>query len=295
MTTDVWIGGGSNEASDPAGWLTGLPIAGETLMTGGPQGSAFTMKVQGNQLAGDMISSAGCALTIEASGKAVVHSTVGYRGDVTFDLSQQSTLYLSAGYLGKATVNLSGTDTLIIDGSSLGCPVVNLAAHSEWIGAFRTDYAQITAGTGATFDNDGASTVLSGGPGPSDVVLPVSVIGKGSFSVAAGARLEFMKPVGAQQSVTNQGTLAIDAQFSGAVALQAGEIDLAGLASADGYAFKADMLRVYAGGQLIDTLRLSDQTPFGFEVEKTAAGIGIVAYADTSRTPVGMPLAMHIA
>ena len=298
MTTDVWIGGGDNEASNPNDWLSGLPAAGQDAMVFGPRvggaSSTYTMNVQGNELANDPILSSACALTVNAT-HALINSTVAYRGNVTFNLAQHSTLLLTADYMGAIVVNLSGADVLVVNGSDAGNPVINLAAGSEWVGTFSLDWARINAGVGATFDNDGASQVLNNCPGMANVVLPVAVIGKGGFGVAGGARLEFMRSVGAQQSVTSEGTIAIDdpARFLGSVTLQAGEIDLAGLANADGCSFQADMLRIYAGTQVVDTLRLTDQTPYGFEVEKTASGVGVVAYAGASRTPVGMPLAMH--
>jgi hypothetical protein len=217
--------------------------------------------------------------------------TVGYRNDVVLNLSQHSTLDLTANYLGETTVNLTGTDTLVIGGT--GDPTINLAAHSEWIGTFSLNYAQFTGGTGSTFDNDGASFVMNAGIGaPSNVDLPFSVIGAGSFTVAS--RLEFIKSVGAQQSVTNEGTVVIDqpGQFLGSVTLEAGEIDLIGLANASAYSFKADMLRVYSGNQVIDTLRLTDQTPYGFEVEKTATGVNVVAYS-AAHAQAGIPLLIH--
>jgi hypothetical protein len=318
-TADRWIGGAGNQASDAADWSTGVPVAGDILIACGPgmngPSESYVMNVQGNQLAGDSITSGDCTLTINASRQAVLYSEDSYRSGVTFNLSQQSTLYLTADYEGGMTVNLTGTDILIINGTGGGAPVINLSAGSEWVGTFSLDYTNITASASASFDNDGASRVFDGGPGPGQVVLPVNVIGNGSFDVAtsyaAGAptRLEFMKAVGSQQSVTDRGLVIIDNPhaFAASITLEAAnpgeipfgtvlpsEIDLVGLVSANSYTFKADMLRIYAGTQVIDTLRLTDQTAYGFEVEKISAGVGVISYADASRTNVGTALPVHV-
>ena len=69
------------------------------------------------------------------------------------------------------------------------------------------------------------------------------------------------------------------------------QIDLNGLLqAADGYSFKNDMLKIFSGKSVIDTLRLHDSTQYSFAVEKTASSFNIVAITDPSNRPVGLPI-----
>ena len=68
------------------------------------------------------------------------------------------------------------------------------------------------------------------------------------------------------------------------------EIDLMGLANADSYTFKNDMLKIYDGSKIIDMLRLHDSTTDGFTVQKTASSVNIVAITDPTHLPVGLPI-----
>jgi hypothetical protein len=70
------------------------------------------------------------------------------------------------------------------------------------------------------------------------------------------------------------------------------EIDLEGLAGADSYSFKDDMLKIFSGNKVIDTLRLTDQTQYGFAVEQTAASLNIVGI-DPTHPATGTVLPMH--
>jgi hypothetical protein len=56
-----------------------------------------------------------------------------------------------------------------------------------------------------------------------------------------------------------------------------------GLAKADGYSYKNDMLNILSGNKIIDTLRLHDGTTHGFTVNLPPAGgstVSIVANSD---------------
>jgi hypothetical protein len=151
------------------------------------------------------------------------------------------------------------------------------------------------------------------------VLIDANVIGDGHFDVvsqipsfAQQAKLEFTSSVGPNQSVLDTGLLVIDEpkQFYGSVTLgsadsssssplpsgsqtninQPPEIDLIGLATADSYTFQNDMLSIFSGPKIIDTLRLHDGTANGFAVEKTSSSVNIVAITDPTNTPVGLPI-----
>ena len=70
------------------------------------------------------------------------------------------------------------------------------------------------------------------------------------------------------------------------------EIDLVGLANAHSYTFKNDMLNIFSGNKIIDTLRLHDSTQYGFVVEPPTTGgsCNIVAIADPNNVPAGLPI-----
>ena len=52
------------------------------------------------------------------------------------------------------------------------------------------------------------------------------------------------------------------------------------------------MLRIFSGNKVIDTLRLTDQTQYGFAVEKTASSVNIVGI-DPSHPSTGTLLPIH--
>ncbi len=183
-----------------------------------------------------------------------------------------------------------------------GQTTVNVLHNSDWTGGFTTESFHggkltITGGKHATFHNDVSSASFF-----ADVTVPMDVLGKGTFEVSSGARLEFMGSVGKNQSVTvsnfpqfGGGKLVIDHphQFHGEVTLSlpasqlanqpAGftrpEIDLQGILNADSYAydFQKDLLSIYHGNKVLDTLRLENQSFLGFIVEQKPTRIAIVA------------------
>ena len=136
------------------------------------------------------------------------------------------------------------------------------------------------------------NTLSSSGQG--NVTINVDVVGKGIFQLELGAT-EFAKSVTADQQVTvgNGATLRADhpRDFDANVSLfNNGEIDLIGLARADSYSFKNDMLSIFSGHKVIDTLRLRDQTSYGFVVQQTAGSVNIVSILDPSNPPTGLQI-----
>ena len=54
-----------------------------------------------------------------------------------------------------------------------------------------------------------------------------------------------------------------------------GQIDLMGLPTADSYTYQNDMLSIFSGSSVIDTLHLHDSTPYGFVAEPPTAGASV--------------------
>jgi hypothetical protein len=322
----TWIGGGSNQARNPNDWIdeNGSPSVptpgGSLLVTGvGP----FTMNIRGDDLAGNGFLDRSTGLTANLSHQANVsadtffenHSTFNVtqrsvlhvgesRGNVTVNLSQHSTLNLSVDE-GESTINISGHDTATI-GVFRGGATVNVNKGGHWNGSFDgQDFGHIVVNgsAGAVFNNDAVSGVGIGG----SATIAIDVIGTGSFDIAATpsgvplgpSRMEFAKSVGPHQSVSDGGLLQIDQPnlFAATVTLNsapvASEIDLEGLANADSYSYSGDILKIYSGCTVIDTLRLTDQTLYGFDVVKTSGSVNVVALASSGETLSGA-LPVHV-
>jgi len=67
-------------------------------------------------------------------------------------------------------------------------------------------------------------------------------------------------------------------------------INLEGLANADSYTFANDMLSIFSGKSVIDTLRLHDSTQFGFAVNKVPDGVSVVTNVDQTNPVGGLPV-----
>jgi hypothetical protein len=185
---------------------------------------------------------------------------------------------------------------------------LNIADNTRWSGSFNLTASGLTTASGAhsAFVADGTSTVGD----RSTATLSMPVVGNGSFIVTIGgfARLEFMSSVGpgisAQVDAGQTSLLTIDmpTAFKGTAILGqtngpsiTGEtIRLMDLQAADSYGYKNDILSIYSGNAVIDRLRLHNETPFGFGLQRTATSIDIVALADPRLTPPPVGLPLHI-
>ena len=144
----TWVGGGNNEASNPADWnIPTVPAAGDELLFPVEGG---TMNVAGNALAGDW---------------------------VLLDGPEPAT----APY----TLNLSGHVAMSV-GDDFGSVTINLADNSKWIGSFNGGaygvaeaVVQATGGGSGTFDNTNSTSFSS-------MIVDANVVGTGIFSVVAG-------------------------------------------------------------------------------------------------------------
>jgi hypothetical protein len=97
------------------------------------------------------------------------------------------------------------------------------------------------------------------------------------------------------ETLTSDSQLVIDQpdRFHGQVDLGSGDIDLNGLARADNYSFRNDMLTIYASnGKALDKLRLTSDSS-AFSVEKTATGVSIYTADDILHSSTGTLLPLH--
>jgi hypothetical protein len=182
-------------------------------------------------------------------------------------------------------VNASGVDTIYMKpGPGIALSNINLAAGTILQGTVQGPVTMHGA-PGSMFVNNGASTASE---------VDASVFGRGTWTVSN--QMEFGGNVGPQQTVEDSGHLTIDQpqSFAGKVDLNSSssEIDLKGLANAGSYSFKNDMLSIWSGNRIIDTLRMHDGSPNGFVVEPdTAAGsLKIAAISDPNNPPIGLPV-----
>lgn len=306
MTTRLWIGGhGNNQANNANNWLgyngsdyvlKGAPQPGDNLYTNVPAGGSVpVMNLTGNALQGDVLSVEGENLTLNMTnatatiGDSMIESATGGNA-ITVNVSGVDTLdtFQGAEWPGNAPININETPKTILTGTFI------LGSNNN-----EPNSLTLTGQRGSTFHNLNS---IAGSPGL--MFINADVSGAGDFDIngaSFGGDLEFGKSVGADQVVrvsanTEGGLLRVDqpTQFLGQTELfDRGEIDLEGLANASSYTFQNDLLSIYAGNTVIDTLRLHDSTTYGFEVEQATSGVNVIAYADASHTPVGTPLPMH--
>lgn len=290
MTKLTWVGGEGDNANNANDWSSGfpefpvffVPQPGDTLDM-----QAGVMNIRGNDLAGN-------TLVIGASGTDTT---------TTLNLSQHANASLKMAKAGErhVTVNVQGHDTLnvSIEPYDFTLLTVNLAEHATLAGAFRMEFGSVTVDgdNGSHLVNNGAIHLL-GARGQ----FATSVRGSGSFTVEAAQTsaggVEFGGFVSHGQSVNVQGNAGQNAvfpvklithvqidqpdEFKGAVGLGPyGEVDLQGLANADSYQIKQDILSIYSGCNVIEKLRLTaisnPDVPevLSASVFKTATGVSV--------------------
>ncbi len=281
----TWVGTAGNDAGNPANWSpAGAPQPGDTLLL--PAGS--TIDIRGNDLRG-------APLVL-----ATPYSPTGsLAASATLNLSQQAdvTLENGAATIGaaSATVNVAGCDTLdlistIQTSPPYGAPLsvtVNLASDASLNGSFDLGYGSSLTVTGdphARFINSGTDT-LSG----ATASIETGVYGSGSFKLGgegvnptsvAGGHLTFTSFVSQGQVIdvtgvmaalivrTSEVDIANSHDFHGTLDLHDFSLaSLAGLAGADAWSFKNDMLTIFDGcGQIADRVHVisdADATPTG--------------------------------
>ncbi len=273
MSTRSWIGGGADNIYAPADWSpAGRPQPGDSLfMVSG------VANMRGGNLAGDTLTigeqtsytsppPATINLSHHASLSAVVADTAYTEQQVNFNVSGTATLNLEeqANYYATTTV------------------AVNIAAQSTLKGTIvgQGHNADITVtGADATsrFANTGASSISNG-----VLTINADVAGTGSFTASFYGGLAFMGSVSAGQTVNSGGedtiTIAQPEQFRALVNFAGGPsntVHLAGITDADSYSYKNDILSLFHGAQVVDTLRFAaGANPFQVNEGSTGVYIG---------------------
>lgn len=287
MTSRTWIGGGNNNASGANHWSPdGMPQPGDTLemLTG-------TMNIRGNDLAGDAL---------------LINKPYGETAPTTLNLSHHAnvSVEIPQNQTEQVTINVKGSDTLNLqnDHPSSGGFFVNLADHASLTGNVRMTFvsAIFNGGEGSRYLNNGNS-ILQG----SSATFNMSVKGNGSFSVQSaqsfGGQLEFGGSVSYGQAVDVRGDaerlrishVQIDQPhaFKGSIGLGInGQIDLIGLANADSFQLKNDVLSIYSGCEVIDRLRLTTPAPPPFSSGPDAAITGITVHQTSAGVVVARGL-----
>ena len=248
-----WVGGGNNQANNPADWSPSgqVPKPGDTLNV-----PAGTINVSGNALAGNSL-------------RVGPDSPTDSLKQVTVNVSGNTPMQLTANpYTTSATVNL--------------------AAMSQWIGGFAFQNADSLVVQGAgSFNN--TTSVLNG---PVVIKSDVTGTGTfWIFSAHAQASLEFMHGVSAGQTIDvagyelyggEFGILQIDdpKAFHGSIRMGFGSVLLEGL-KADSYSLLNGILSLYNGKTVVDAVPLSlhdstgSNTPGPLNVVQLAGAIAI--------------------
>jgi hypothetical protein len=149
-------------------------------------------------------------------------------------------------------------------------------------------------GTDSTsyFANTGSSSIDNG-----IAVINADVKGTGSFTAKAFSGLMFLGSVDNKQTVNSTGfdriTVGRPGAFQALINFAGGPantIDLLGIA-ADSYSYRNDMLSLYQGGRVVDTLRLAaGANPF--PVTETTGGVSISGLPGT--VPAGATVLRQI-
>ena len=291
MSTRNWVGGGADNIYSAADWSpAGRPQPGDTLVM-----QSGVANMRGGNLAGDTLT-VGEQTSYTSAPPATVNLSHG---------GSLSALVADAAFTDQqVNFNVSGTATLILreQGSQYATTKVteNIAAHSTLAGTVvgRGQNPDITIhGADATsrFANTGASSISNG-----VLTINADVVGTGSFDASFYAGLTFLGPVSAAQTVTSGGedTVTIDqpAHFQALVNFAGGTSNtvlLAGITNADSYSYQADMLSLFRGSQVVDTLRFAAGAN-SFQVTENSAGVSIGSISGAPPAPGTLVLPQHI-
>lgn len=275
----TWLGGIDQNANTAANWSpTGVPQPGDVLtMNGG------LMNISGNDLTGD-----------------------------TLNIETNNTVNPAA-----VTLNLSnGAVPMTLDSGQgdAGAVTVNLADNTDWIGGanagpFGGPVTIQATGPQATGTWSNTTSLID-----NSVLVSANVVGNGSFTTemahGTGTKLEFAQGVSAGQTVTITGgqypangisTVQVDdpSNYHASTTLGFGEMILQGV-TADSYTYQNDMLSLYNGSTVVDTLNLALQTSNNGLAAATNFGVSqvggsVVLHADgASYQGGGTLLPVHV-
>lgn len=289
MVTRTWVGGtADNDAGNGANWSpTGAPEAGDTLIVG-----SGTIAVSNNDLAGNTLS--------------VDYPTNG--GPTPLIEVNNAKLQLNAVSEvegGGLTIDASGRDQIsfLQPEPTIFTPTIDLAANAKvkLTGDNSFFTLQFHGDQGSRIINDGTLSYIQTGS-----VIDTNLAGTGTVNVNRAhdgpATLEMNGTVARSQtfdlsSDAFHATLQIDQPnaFKGLVDVTPdSDFGLASLIleglQASSFDLKNDMLRLFNGNKVVDTLRLTNQS--GEPMTVTQSGSNIVIDFGTSNTP-GMILPPH--
>ena len=248
MTTRTWVGGGNDQASNPADWSpAGAPQPGDALVM-----DSGTINVAGNALAGDRLSldKNGATYTINVSGNTPMNWGAQYGDTVTVNLAAHSKWVGGFGSGPGDQVTIAGPGRFANQNS-----VVNGTAVID---------ADVT-GTGSFTNFEAHSS------------------GKLEF-VRSVAATQSVATSGYQTYGGQFGVVQVDdpQHYHAATTLGFGEIVLKGL-SATSYSLQNDMLTLFDGDTAIDHVRLTLGAVNGFGPQDfgvSQTGAGVVVHAD---------------
>jgi hypothetical protein len=233
---------------------------------------------------------------------------------VTLNLSHHAQVSVAqvASTSSQTTINVAGKDTLTFNSTfpSGSGVTVNLEPHAKLTGTFGLTFSglAVNGADGTKLINN--QTDFFGG---TQAVITPDVLGIGSFRAATvqgtGSFLEFGRSVSSGETVTISGdptravssTLQIDQprEFHGSVTIEAeARIDLVALAMADSYSFAKDMLSIFSHNQVIDTLRLTNNSgfngpPHDLLVSKSVNDVWVTEQGFAGPPPGSTPLPLH--
>ncbi len=221
----------------------------------------------------------------------------------TVNLSNGATLSVNATVASTsnsqpATINVTGSATLYLHVND--APPGNVGTLVEHLYEFTGENGNFTLGSGITFHMDGALNDTGNGfgdsytnhgvntqTGNSTAVIDTNVLGTGSWNIGFGgtaAGVQFDGSVAAGQTVNSNGsfvTIAHPGEFAGKVDFTTsadggqGRLQLSGLLNVSSFDLRNDMLTLYSGGKVVDTLQL--QLSGAYEVVQAAWGVAIMA------------------
>jgi spore coat protein U-like protein len=273
MTNRTWLGGVDNSVYNPDNWsVAGVPELGDDLylingtanMKGGDLNGAVLHMGYYNQYTADHPATAAPVLNVSCGARL----NVGVAS--TFGMPNSSTINVT----GRATLDVSAVTSLNFGTAGLQ---INLN-HARLVGSIKNfnDHVAIE-GTGKFLNLD--SSVAFG-----SIEITPDMIGTGKTSLQFGGHLELGGAVSYGQTISfdaTSATLTIDHphRFHGSVVGPAdstyreNRIELLGI-HADSYAFTNDLLNLYAGDRVVESLRL-DNTAVPITVDQAPTGVVI--------------------
>ncbi len=307
MATLTWVGGGNNRASNPHDWSPAqIPVSGDVLMM--PLGG--TMNIADTDLAGNTLE-----IGSAQAGSITTSLNLSHHAEVSLNEP------FFSGTFSQINISVSGRDTLSINapissiGPFSGGPfVVDLAPDARLTASLDLNYSKVTVNgaKGAELINDGSTTFAG-----TSATINADVLGSGSFEVTAlptfmglldtgylefgdavsrGETVDVGQSAQAQAGVLEWDELKIDQprEFHGSVVLQPNAfIELVGLAKADSYSYSNDILSIWSGDHVIDTLRLTNQSGGDLVVATDASGDAFVEPSGPSPVQGLTPLPLH--